>query len=89
MYSYQEIKPRLFTEDGQVMFLKIRDKSQALLKVAGAARMQEMMSGAGGGSSWDMLACVDRLVELGEIREITGPDVAGQHRVFVDAKGGF
>jgi hypothetical protein len=30
-----------------------------------------------------MLACVDRLVELGEIREVTQPNtVAGQDRIF-------
>ena len=82
MYNYQEIKPSLFTEQGQVMFLKVRDNVQELLKTAGAVRMQEAISGCTG-SSWDMLACVDRLVELKEIREITGDDVAGQHRVFV------
>jgi len=83
MYNYSEAKPRIFTEDGQKMFLAIRDKTHRLLKLAGAVRMEEAMSGCGGGSSWDMLACVDRLVELGEIREITNGNVAGQHRVFV------
>lgn len=84
MYKYSEAKPRLFTEDGQKMFLAIRDNVHRLLKLAGAVRMEEAM--CGGGSSWDMLACVDRLVELGEIREITNGDVAGQHRVFVSAR---
>ena len=36
-----------------------------------------------GSDSWMMLACVDRLVELKEIREVTGNNVAGQHRVFM------
>lgn len=80
-YDYAAERPNLFTEDGQVMFLRIRDATHALLKSAGAARSQEMMVGAG--DSWTMLACVDRLVELGEIREVTGPTVPGQHRVFV------
>lgn len=36
------------------------------------------------GDSWMMLACVDLMVERGELREVTkGHDVAGQHRVFV------
>jgi hypothetical protein len=35
------------------------------------------------GDSWTMLACLDYLVENGEIREITGSAVAGQNRVFV------
>ncbi|MFT6496232.1 MAG: hypothetical protein ACJA2A_002018 [Cycloclasticus pugetii] len=33
-----------------------------------------------------MLACVDRLVELGEIKELTKDmKVAGQHRVYIAA----
>lgn len=83
MYNYQEEKPNLFTEEGQTMFLSIRDRVKELLAAAGAARAQEAMRAAAGGSSWTMLACLDRLVELREIREVTGPDVAGQHRVFV------
>lgn len=84
MYKYETERPTLFTEEGQRMFLKIRDRSKALLAEAGAFTMGNVIRGTGGGSSWQMLACVDRLVELGEIREVTKEaDVAGQHRVFV------
>ena len=83
MYNYEKEKPFLFTDEGQRMFLKVRDKTQSLMKLAGCARSQEMISG-NTGSSWSMLACVDRMVELKEIREITNRNiVAGQHRVFV------
>lgn len=82
-YIYAEEKPKLFTEDGQVLFLAIRDKTHALLKAAGACRAQEMMAG-NTGDSWTMLACVDRLVELREIQEVTDPGrVWGQHRIFI------
>lgn len=82
MYKYHEVKPRLFTESGQVMFLRIRDTAHKLLHEAGAFQMDRVMVGTG--STWDMIACVDRMVELGEIRELTTPgSVAGQHRVFV------
>lgn len=37
---------------------------------------------ADSGDSWFLMACVDRLVELGEIREIT-KHAPGQCRVFV------
>jgi hypothetical protein len=86
MYSYEEIKPRLFDDNGQRIFLRIRDNVHNLLKASGAIRMQEAISGVGGGDSWTMLACVDRLVELREIREITQKCVAGQHRIFVSTK---
>lgn len=82
-YIYEEQRPEIFTESGQRMFIKIRDNAQQLLKKAGAARMQELMTGCGCVDSWHMLACVDRLVELGEIREIPQERCAGQHRIFV------
>ena len=83
-YNYQTEKPGIFTEDGQEMFLAIRDKTKKLLSEAGACRLKEMISGTTG-DSWRMLACVDRLEELGEIREVTGANIAGQFRVFVEA----
>lgn len=82
-YDYLTERPKVFTEDGQVTFLKIRDNAKRLIAEGGAARCQELMAGVGG-DSWTMLACVDRLVELGELHEITKDQrVAGQHRVFV------
>lgn len=81
-YQYETEKPKLFTEEGQRLFLAIRDKTALLLETSGAARMQEMISGQSG-NVWEMLACVDRMIELGELREITHDGVAGQYRVFV------
>lgn len=85
-YSYETERPNLFSESGQVMLLKIRDNVQRLLKLAGAVRMEEAIAGVCG-DGWQMLACVDRLVELKEIREIPQSPCAGQHRVFVKAGG--
>lgn len=85
-YDYQTQRERIFTERGQTMFLSIRDRSKRLLKDAGAARMQELISGETG-DTWDMLACVDRLVELGELYELKGEgSVPGQFRVFVSSQ---
>lgn len=82
MYEYEAEKPAIFTERGQVMFLCIRDNVKRLLKEAGAVRMQEAMAGTG--RSWTMLACVDRLVELGELVEVTEKGkMSEQYRVFV------
>ena len=88
MYDYRTERPKLFTEEGQILFLKIRDRVKYLLKTAGAVRMQEVIAGICSGDSWQMLACVDRLVELGELREVTHDVCAGQHRVFVEGRGG-
>lgn len=81
MYNYQTEKKRLFTEEGQEMFIKIRDKAKALLEVAGCFRMDAVMKTTG--DTWMMLACVDRMVEMKEIVEVTaGQMVAGQNRIF-------
>lgn len=85
-YDYATEKPKLFTEEGQVTFLKIRDKAKALLDVAGAVTSGKLMCGTGANDTWEMLACIDRLVELGELREITGSEVWGQHRVFIKGR---
>lgn len=84
VYRYEEIKPSLFTDEGQRKFLKVRDHVQKLTAQSGAVRMQEVLNGAGGGT-WELMACVDRLVELGELQELPIDAAAGQHRVFVAA----
>lgn len=48
MYNYQKEKEKIFTEQGQEMFIKIRDKAKALLTVAGSFRMDAVMSVASG-----------------------------------------
>lgn len=88
-YSYEAEKSELFTDEGQRMFLKVRDRAKALLAQAGAVTCEKLMSAAGSGSSWTMLACVDRLVELGELRRVTPRvSVSTQDEVFV-ASGGL
>lgn len=84
MYNYEDLKKELFTDQGQRMFLQIRDRVNVLLKDAGAVRLQEAISKTTG-DSWTMLACIDRMVELGELKEITGSAVPAQYRVFVKA----
>lgn len=86
MYKYEEIKTRLFDDDGQRMLLKIRDHVHKTLVISGAITMGKAIAASCGGDSWTMLACVDRLVELGEIREIMYGEVAGQHRIFVSER---
>lgn len=83
MYNYQEQKSFLFTDEGQRTFLKMRDKVKMLLTSAGCVRMGEVINGFTG-DSWEHLACVDRMVELGELREIAQANVVGQHRIFVE-----
>lgn len=82
-YSYQKERPAVFTEEGQRMFLSIRDRAKRLTREAGAFTAYKAISGETG-SSWQMLACLDRLVELREIIEI-GPENSrrAQDRVYM------
>ena len=80
-YDYKTEKPHLYSEEGLSMFTQIRDRVRRLLHQAGACAMGRAVSGASG-DSWMMLACVDRMVELEELREV-GEAGRGQDRVFV------
>jgi len=83
LYEYQEQKPKILTDNGQKEFLRVRERANRLLDDAGAFMMFSALKDIAG-DSWLMMAYVDRMVELGEIREITS-GVAGQDRVFVRA----
>lgn len=86
MYRYEETKPELFTEHGSRLFLHVRDLVHVLLHDAGAFRSQEAWKVPVTASSNLFLACIDRLVELGEIREVIQPEgTFAQHRIFVKA----
>lgn len=80
MYNYAEQRKELFTEDGMRIVLEVRDKAMRAIRDSGAVQMGKLFVG---GLSWNSLAAVDYLIERKEIREVTGPDVAGQDRVFV------
>ncbi len=83
MYDYKKERSKLFTEEGVVLFTKIRDRVVRLLRESEAFTSGAAVRGATG-DTWMTLACVDRLVELGEIKEVTDPTrVRGQDRVFV------
>lgn len=85
-YQYETEKPKLLTDQGQRTFLAFRDNCHKLLNAAGAVRMEEAINIRGSNDIWLLLACADRPVELGEIREISEAGCFGQHRVFVRAR---
>ena len=86
-YEYRKERERLFTEEGQRIFLEIRDRVQRLLRQAGACTMGKAIDGSTG-DTWFKLACVEQLVELGEIVEVTqGQDLRIQHRVYREKEG--
>lgn len=63
------------------MLLSISKTAHRLIDEAGAVSMGKAWGGVTG-DSWLMMACVDYLVELGELQEVTGASCWGQHRIF-------
>lgn len=80
MYKYENEKPNIFLEENQIDFLKVRDRAERLLEISGAFTLEKVIKGITG-SSWLMMAYVDRLVELNEIKEIPTNGFA-QERIF-------
>jgi hypothetical protein len=83
MYKYESERANLFSEKSQVDFLKIRDNVRYLLSISGAVMMNNAIKVSTSSDTWFKLACVDRLVELGELKEVSEPNCAGQFRVFI------
>jgi len=82
-YNYQTARHDVFTESGLIMYVSIRDRVKHLLTESGAVRMGEIIQKQTE-DSWTMLACVDRMVELGDLVEIPNTYCkAGQDRIFV------
>lgn len=82
-YNYSDVRSSLFTDEGQRLFLKVRDGVDRKLTVSGAVRMEEAIRGVSG-DSFEIMACLDRMVELSELVELTQQGkVRGQSRVFV------
>ena len=84
-YSYQEERPWLFTENGQECILKTWDQSQVLLEKAGAFMIFSALKDVPYGDTFKAMAILDRLVEIGYLREVTS-GCRGQDRVFVSAR---
>jgi hypothetical protein len=79
-YSYETEKPWLFTEEGSAAVHKTWRNIQVLLATAGAFRWDKVKF-EGAGTSWQMCAIIDRLVELGEI-EMTDRPSWTQYKVY-------
>ena len=83
-YEYILLRSQVFSDEGQRMFLKMRDTAKELFVKAGACRLERLMASVSG-DSWLMLACADRLVELGEAKYVYC-EGSRQHWILVSTK---
>lgn len=81
-YSYENEKSWLFTDEGQRCLLQTLSQAKELLEKAGAFMIFKALHDVPYGDTWKALALLDRLVELGYLREVT-TGAQGQDRVFV------
>ena len=65
MYEYDEEKPKLFSESGLKMIIEVYE--QILASPNGLITVWEAIKGSGC-DSFQMLACVDFLEEMGKIK---------------------
>lgn len=68
-YNYKEERPKIFTEEGINMILKIRDNIRKHDNEAGAFTFTGATRGVTG-DSWLQLAVMDYLIEIGEIEKV-------------------
>ena len=84
MYKYEDEKSRLFTDEGQRVLFKVRDNFKELETVSGAIKASKLMAQTTNyGDTYLFLACMDRLVEIGEIKEITDSETIAQNKVYI------
>jgi hypothetical protein len=84
MYDYTSERPWLFTDEGQRVFIAFRDVALKKLSDTGACTIGSALSWIRGApDSWKQLACIDRMVELGDVRKVERPGHATQSQVLV------
>jgi hypothetical protein len=77
-------------DNGQRDVIKVLKATYKASRIAGAFNGYHVVSNTvGSGDRFYFMALLDRLVELKEIREVSGNNVCGQDRIFVVAGAGF
>ena len=82
MYDYQKERPYVFTDEGSRKFLAVFKCMEHAFITTEAVTTGRLLEVAGSGCSWQNMAVVDRLLEVGVAREIP-TNGAWQNRIFV------
>ena len=85
-YKYSDFKDKIFTDEGQIKFLASRDKINTALDTHGVFRLGEMLDIVKG-DAWEFLSHIDRLVEIGEIKEVFHGDGITQRKIYTRRRG--
>lgn len=85
VYDYKTQRPFVFAEDGQLMLLQVMAHARKCLAMSGAVTGASLLGAMSTTfDTWNGMAVVDRLVELGYLRVFPhAGSVAWQNMVFV------
>jgi hypothetical protein len=84
-YSYEKQKGFVTTDAGQRCLLQVHLAAMAAMACSGAVSSVHLLGTGDEGSSWDQMAVVDALVEIGVLREV-GDTKYWQGRVFTKGR---
>ncbi len=79
-YDYASVRPSLFLEENQALFLKIRDQAARLLSEHEHATLDQLICGES--DTWLAMACVDRMVEMGDLRLVARGEIT-QYNLYI------
>jgi hypothetical protein len=82
MYKYEDNKPKIFTDEGQREFLKVRDEVNRLLEISGCFMLENVFKKVPVCNTDMWLTHIYRLVEIGEIEEVPR-DCFAQNKIYV------
>jgi len=91
-YDYQREKGYTLTDEGSKEVIKLKNYIDNIIDKSGVMTAEACMEGCNCGTNWQQLACIDRLVEIGELFEVNlgYEELMGQARIFAKwRKGGF
>ena len=69
IYEYKNFRERLFTDKGQREVMAVRDHIRRTCKISGCIEMWKALAPVSG-DTWENMAIIDRLAELGEVKKI-------------------
>lgn len=87
-YSFEAEKGRLLRPENTASILRAKDAIDRALKPTGAITYGRAMSLTGESDSFQMIACLDYLVDQGFYFKVPGISPAGQHQILLGVDRG-
>lgn len=86
VYSYENERPYVFTDEGQRQLIQMRDWVLLKLSTAGAFTAGKALGVVSTPDTYKAWALLDRLVELGVVVEVPGQTGLSQYLVYTSRR---